>query len=221
MSSKRNHRSSSGESTRDYVDYRHYTPGGMRDRDSRDSHHGVGEKQKSVPGLISDPNSNLQDIDRAIQHGQQESILRSQSSRSGVGVRATQDVLKEYRPTIPSVTHSYYRPSLRNSFYKSINPARINPGFLSFLPGLAGLGLLTAAIVLVAWTFETNNLDPTTQVRFYYRDRINNLALYCNAIYWTTFKRSNRESNLCSKSFCIYYCFKFLKFIYSSKANCS
>ena len=162
MISGRNH-SSSGRSNHNNSEYRRYPPGGVRDRDSRDNHWGAGEKQKPVPGLVSDPDAHLREIERAIQRGQRESIFRTQSNSYG-GIRATQDTLMDYRPAVPTIGHSYYRPSLRGSFDKTNKPPRINPGFLAFLPGIAGLGLLTTAIVLATWTFETDPTDGTNEV---------------------------------------------------------
>ena len=128
--------------------------------DTRD-HRGPEEKRRSVPGHVSDPNDNIQDIERSIQRGQQESMVRSQGRYPTPKRRSPESTPVNYNIAPSAITPSYARPSLRERYIDldPISKPPINPGLIAFLPGLTGCGLLITAIVLANWTvtIDVNN----------------------------------------------------------------
>ena len=135
-------------------DSRHYDYRRTRDRDSRDSYRSDNH-QRRVPGLVSDPDSHLGDVDKAIQRGQRETVSRVQSGRANY-YKPTKEASStvEYRSPISTVTQPYYRSAYKNADSKKSQKYFYNPSFLSFLPGLAGFALIISAVVLPSWLVE-------------------------------------------------------------------
>ena len=121
-------------------------------------------RKKSVPGQVSDPNNHIEEIERAIRRGQQESIERIKNPY--YNTRMTKDTLSTngYGTAVPAIGQPYYRPSLRNSYNRKEKQTVLNPGFLALPPTLVGMGLLIAALVLTRWTVTLSMFGNNAQV---------------------------------------------------------
>ena len=140
-------------------DSRHYDYRRTRDRDSRDSYRNDSH-QRRVPGLVSDPDSHLGDVDKAIQRGQRETVSRVHSGRANYYKPARDpSPAVDYQPPISTVTQPYYRSPYKTESKKS-RRYFYNPSFLSVLPGVIGFAVILSAIILPTWlTVVKQNSD--------------------------------------------------------------
>ena len=132
------------------------------------SHHqDSNDKRRSVPGLVSDPNDRLTGVDKAIQRGQQDSTQRLQGqTHLGENPNNNHTSFLEDRSSLPTITQPYYRPSFFRDSHSVKKKPFINPGLLSFLPGLTGCALLITAVVLTNWSITTETGPSIYKVNF-------------------------------------------------------